>query len=238
MQDFSLPPTVQRSLVKRFRKELWQPFVAACKRYSLVPEGAKVAVCLDGTTPALLASLLLEELHQHSDVPFDLTVVETSSTTRFAGGPPSPEGEGNDGRTCKAPVSPERGDVAAAKERFRHTALARGCDRYVIPDCLSDLTETVLTAMLCEGETRAFLPQEKPDANGLIAIRPLYCIEEKAIRAFCRYNGLPYVPRETDPKRRLARNLLESVKRDDPDAEIRVFHAIHAVHADTFPKRG
>ncbi len=197
MQDFSLPPTVQRSLVKRFRKELWQPFVAACKRYSLVPEGAKVAVCLDGTTPALLASLLLEELHQHSDVPFDLMVIETSST-----------------------------------------ALARGCDRYVIPDCLSDLTETVLTAMLCEGETRAFLPQEKPDADGLIAIRPLYCIEEKAIRAFCRYNGLPYVPRETDPRRRLARNLLECVKCDDPDAEIRVFHAIHAVHADTFPKRG
>ncbi len=197
MQDFSLPLTVQRSLVKRFRKELWQPFVAACKRYSLVPEGAKVAVCLDGTTPALLASLLLEELHQHSDVPFDLTIMETSSTT-----------------------------------------LARDCDRYVIPDCLSDLTETVLTAMLCEGETRAFLPQEKPDANGLIAIRPLYCIEEKAIRAFCRYNGLPYVPRETDPQRRLARNLLENVKRDDPDAEIRVFHAIHAVHVDTFPKRG
>ncbi len=97
-----LPPTVQRSLVKRFRKELWQPFVAACKRYSLVPEGAKVAVCLDGTTPALLASLLLEELHQHSDVPFDLMVIETSSTTRFAGGPPSPEGEG--GSTAKRAV--------------------------------------------------------------------------------------------------------------------------------------
>ena len=191
MQTLTPDAAIQRSLVKRFRKELWQPFVAACKRYALVPEGAMVTVCLDGTTPMLLAAALLEELHRHSDVPFELTVTD---------------------------------HVAAATERF------------VIPDCMSDVTETVLTAMLREGETRGVLPIESPDEHGIIHIRPLYCIEEKDIRAFCRYNRLLYVPREVDPKRQMARALLDTVKKDDPDAEIRVFRALHSVHADTFPK--
>ena len=30
---------VERSLHKRFRKELWAPFIAAVKRYGLVEEG-------------------------------------------------------------------------------------------------------------------------------------------------------------------------------------------------------
>ena len=229
---------IQHSLVKRFRKEIWQPFVAACKRYALVPEGAKVAVFLDGTTPTLLAALLLQELHRHSDVPFELTVVETSSTTACGGGPPSPKGEG-DSTTSQEPSPSGEGARRAdevRQERFRLAALAHGCDRYVVPDCMSDVTEFVLTSMLRDGETRAFLPRENPDENGMILIRPLYCIETRDIRAFCRYNNLPFVPRETDPRRRMARELIDSVKKDDPDAEIRVFRAVHAVHADTFPK--
>ena len=212
MPDLSASSAIQRSLVKRFRKELWQPFVAACKRYALVPEGARVTAVRDGTSASLLASLLLEELHRHSDVPFELTVTEE---------PVQPS------------VSPERGDAAAAAERF--PAAAEGF-RLVVPDCMSDVTEMLLTSMLREGETRGVLPMEAPDERGVIRIRPLYCIEEKDIRAFCRYNRLPYVPRETAPERQMARALLETVKRDDPDAEIRVFRALHAVHADTFPK--
>ena len=212
MQDFSSSAAIQRSLVKRFRKELWQPFVAACKRYALVPEGARVTAVRDGTSASLLASLLLEELHRHSDVPFELTVTE---------------------EPVQPPVSPERGDAAAAAERF--PAPAENF-RLVVPDCMSDVTEMLLTSMLREGETRGVLPIEAPDGHGVIRIRPLYCIEEKDIRAFCRYNRLPYVPRETAPERQMARALLETVKQDDPDAEIRVFRALHAVHADTFLK--
>ncbi len=231
MQDFSPSSAIQRSLVKRFRKELWQPFVAACKRYALVPEGARVTVVRDGTSAMLLASLLLEELHRHSDVPFELEISaaadEGPHPPPLCGGPPSPfRGRQDDGiRT--ALVSPERGDAAAAAERF---------PRLVVPDCMSDVTETLLTAMLREGECRGVLPAEGPDEGGVIRIRPLYCIEEKDIRAFCRYNRLPYVPRTAAPERQMARGLLETVKREDPDAEIRVFRALHAVRADTFPK--
>ena len=94
MQDFSSSAAIQRSLVKRFRKELWQPFVAACKRYALVPEGARVTAVRDGTSAALLASLLLEELHRHSDVPFELEISaaadEGPHPPPLRGGPPSP----------------------------------------------------------------------------------------------------------------------------------------------------
>ena len=39
---------VERSLIRKYRKELWNPFIAAVKRYELVREGDRIAVCVSG----------------------------------------------------------------------------------------------------------------------------------------------------------------------------------------------
>ena len=39
---------VERSIVKKYRKELWNPFVAAVKRYDLISAGDRIAVCVSG----------------------------------------------------------------------------------------------------------------------------------------------------------------------------------------------
>lgn len=39
---------IERSIIKKFRKEIWRPFIEAVQRYELVNEGDKIAVCISG----------------------------------------------------------------------------------------------------------------------------------------------------------------------------------------------
>lgn len=38
----------ERSLIKTYRKSIWNPFIAAVKRYELIEPGGKIAVCISG----------------------------------------------------------------------------------------------------------------------------------------------------------------------------------------------
>ena len=63
---------IERSIIKKYRKELWTPFIVAVKRYELVQEGDKIAVCISGGKDSMLMAKLMQELQKHSDVPFEL----------------------------------------------------------------------------------------------------------------------------------------------------------------------
>ena len=72
-RELSFCESVERSLIKKYRKQLWNPFVAAVKRYELVRAGDRIAVCISGGKDSMLLAKLMQELHRHSEVPFDLT---------------------------------------------------------------------------------------------------------------------------------------------------------------------
>ena len=40
-RELTFAQTVERSITKKYRKEIWNPFVAAVKRYELINEGDK-----------------------------------------------------------------------------------------------------------------------------------------------------------------------------------------------------
>ena len=63
---------VERSIQKKFRKSIWVPFIAAVKRYELIQENDKIAVCISGGKDSMLMAKLMQELQRHSDVPFEL----------------------------------------------------------------------------------------------------------------------------------------------------------------------
>lgn len=64
--------TAERSLIKTYRKSIWNPFIAAVKRYELIEPGDRIAVCISGGKDSMLMAKLMQELHRHSDVPFEL----------------------------------------------------------------------------------------------------------------------------------------------------------------------
>ena len=54
--------TVERSLIKKYRKELWNPFIRGVKRYRLVREGDKIAVCISGGKDSMCMAKLMQQL--------------------------------------------------------------------------------------------------------------------------------------------------------------------------------
>ena len=63
----------ERSLIKKYRKELWNPFIAAVKRYELVVPGDRIAVCISGGKDSMVLAKLMQELQRHTEQPFQLT---------------------------------------------------------------------------------------------------------------------------------------------------------------------
>lgn len=45
---------IERSIMKKYRKELWNPFIKAVKNYELVQENDKIAVCISGGKDSML----------------------------------------------------------------------------------------------------------------------------------------------------------------------------------------
>lgn len=58
---------IERSIIKKYRKELWTPFIVAVKRYELVQAGDHIAVCISGGKDSMLmAKLMPPKLHSTS----------------------------------------------------------------------------------------------------------------------------------------------------------------------------
>ena len=62
----------ERSLIKKYRKTLWNPFIAAVKRYELIAPGDKIAVCISGGKDSMVLAKLMQELQRHTEQPFGL----------------------------------------------------------------------------------------------------------------------------------------------------------------------
>ena len=62
----------ERSLIKKYRKELWNPFIAAVKRYGLIVPGDRIAVCISGGKDSMVLAKLMQELRRHTEQPFEL----------------------------------------------------------------------------------------------------------------------------------------------------------------------
>ena len=63
---------IERSIQKKYRKELWRPFTEAIKKYELIKEGDKIAVCISGGKDSMLMAKMFQLLHRITDFPFEL----------------------------------------------------------------------------------------------------------------------------------------------------------------------
>ncbi len=253
---------VERSIQKKYRKELWSPFLRAVKRYQLIREGDRIAVCISGGKDSMLMAKLMQMLHRYSDFPFEvvylvmdpgyselnrqkiesnaallmipITIFETHIFDVANNTEESP---------CYLCARMRRGNLYAK-------AKALGCNKIALGHHMNDVIETTVMAMFYSSQLQGMRPKLRSvNFEGMELIRPLYCIREEDILAWRNYNELEFLLcacRFTEnssncdngggvSKRQEIKTLIRRLKRDNPLIESSIFNSIHSVNIETFP---
>lgn len=251
---------IERSLIKKFRKELWRPFILAVRRYELVKAGDRIAVCISGGKDSMLLAKLMQELQRHSDVPFELEFLVMDPGYRPVNRKKIEENAELMGIPIKVFES-DIFDVAEQAERNPCYLCARmrrgflydraqelGCNKIALGHHFNDVIETTLLGLFYGAQLQAMPPKlHSQNFAGMELIRPLYCIHEENIIHWMQYNQLSFIQcackltEKTagaedgvgDSKRQEMKLLLRSLRQNNPDIEKSIFKAIHAVSLDT-----
>ena len=72
-RDLQPHELIERSIIKKFRKTIWNPFIAGRpSSIELIQPGDRIAVCISGGKDSMLMAKLMQLLQRHSEVPFEV----------------------------------------------------------------------------------------------------------------------------------------------------------------------
>ena len=253
---------VERSIITKYRKVLWNPFIEAVKRYEMIQPGDKIAVCISGGKDSMLMAKLMQMLQRHSAYPFELVFLVMDPGYNELN---RHKIEAN-ARLLEIPITVFETnifEIANASEKSPCYLCARmrrghlyskarslGCNKIALGHHFSDVIETTVMGMFYGSQIQAMLPKlHSTNFEGMELIRPLYCVHEDNILAWKRYNELEFIQcacRFTEnctmcdnggggSKRQEIKLLIRRLKRDNPNIEKSIFNSIHAVCLDTMP---
>ena len=259
-RQLSRQQLIERSIVKKYRKELWNPFIAAVKRYELIQAGDRVAVCISGGKDSMLQAKLIQQLQRVSEVPFEAKYlvmdpgyhpvnrakieenaallnipIQIFDTNIFAVTEHEPK------NCCYLCARMRRGQLYCLAQSV-------GCNKIALGHHFDDVIETTLMGMLYGGQIQGMMPKlHSTNFPGMELIRPLYCVKEKDIIAWKRYNDLEFIQcacRMTEKmsqsldgigtsKRQAVKQLIATLAEENSQVPKNIFKAIHAVSLDT-----
>ena len=61
----------ERSLITSYRKDIWNKFVMGLKRYNMLDDGDRLAVCVSGGAGSVMMAKLIQHLQKYSDRSFE-----------------------------------------------------------------------------------------------------------------------------------------------------------------------
>lgn len=251
---------IERSIITTYRKTIWSPFVLAVKKYRLIQEGDKIAVCISGGKDSMLLAKLMQELHRHSEVRFELVFLVMDPGYAKENRQRLEE----NAKLLNVPVTIFESDVFAAADaaaaenpcylcaRMRRghlyaKAKELGCNKIALGHHKSDVIETTLMGMLYGGQIQGMLPRIKStNFEGMELIRPMYCILEEDVLRWKEYNHLEFIAcackftrnltggdEDTFSARRKVKEWISELKKENLNVENNIFQSIHNVQLDT-----
>ena len=248
---------VERSIVKKFRKEIWRKFTRAINEYELIKDGDRIAVCISGGKDSMLMAKLFQELWRHGRQNFEVKFLVMN---------PGYNEENyqnilNNAGHLNVPITvfcTEIFDTVAditdspcylcARMRrgylYSH-ARELGCNKIALGHHYDDVIETILMGMLYGGQVQTMMPKlHSTNFEGMELIRPLYLIREEDIIRWTHYNELRFIQcacRFTenlasgagDSKRAEIKELIRELSRKSPFIEKNIFRSVENVNLST-----
>ncbi len=250
---------IERSIIKKFRKDIWRRFVKAVQEYNLIQENDVIMVCISGGKDSFLLAKCMEELKRHSKISFTLhyvvmnpgyteehqkQILENAKLLHL----PITMFE-SDIFEVSLKLSPKRPCYMCARMRrgcLYNKAKELGCNKIALGHHFDDVIETTLLSMFYGAEIKTMLPK-LPSKNfeGMELIRPLYLVKEDAIRSWVKANQLQFLNcackfteenasllDENLSKRQEMKQLIQTMKKVNPHVDDNVFKAMDNVNID------
>jgi len=244
---------IERSIIKKYRKQLWSKFIKSIKDYDLIQDGDRIAVAVSGGKDSLLMAKLFQELHRHGNANFELEFIAMDPGYH-------PDIRQLLIENCQYLNIPihifESGIFEVADRiagdypcymcaRMRRGALygkakELGCNKLALGHHFNDVIETTMLNLLCAGNFKTMMPKLKSqNYEGIELIRPMYLIEEEYIRRFINYSGIwplncacMVAAKRIGNKRYEIKDLIEELKKKFVNVDISIFRAAENVNMD------
>lgn len=244
---------IKKSIIKKFRKEIWSKFIKAIKDYDLIKENDNICVCISGGKDSFLLALCFEELKKHHKFNFntkylvmdpgylDINLKQIVDNAKLLNlnievfksdifdvvdrvGGDSP---------CYLCARMRRGYLYAKAKEL-------GCNKIALGHHFNDVIETVMLNILYNGVFGGMLPiLDSKNFEGMQLIRPLYYVKEKDIIHWVKYNNLKFidcackVTKKSLGKRKEVKLLIEELVKTNKNADINIMNSLKNVNKET-----
>ena len=247
---------IERSIIKKYRKDIWGKFVKAVMDYQLIEENDRIMVCISGGKDSFLLAKCMEEIQKHGKFPFEIHYVCMNPGYRKD----NKELILENAKTLNIPLEMFDSDIFEIVEnvekspcylcaRMRRGCLYKkaqelGCNKIALGHHFDDVIETTLLSMFYGAEIKTMMPKlHSENFEGLELIRPLYYVKEEHVKAWAKSNFLTFlncacrfteniVEHEELSKRKEVKNFIEKMKKTNPNVDYNIYKALDNVNLD------
>lgn len=243
---------IERSIIKKYRKEIWSKFIKAVKDYKLIEENDRIMVCMSGGKDSFLLAKCVQEIQKHGKIHFD---------AKFVVMDPGYKEENltlilENAKLLHIPIEVFKTDIfevvntisskspcyLCARMRRGHLynkAQELGCNKIALGHHFDDVIETTLLSMFYGAEVKTMMPKLRSDNfEGLELIRPLYLVKEQSILAWkntnhlqfincaCRFTEKNALENDGTSKRKAMKELIQKLREEDKDIDDNLFKSM------------
>lgn len=247
---------IEKSIIKKYRKEIWSRFVRAIKDYELINKGDKIMVCISGGKDSFLLAKCMQEIKRHGQVDFDVKYVCMNPGYS----------EKNllmimeNAKTLDIPLEIFNSDVFEVAEKLAEEnpcymcarmrrgflyskAQELGCNKIALGHHFDDVVETTLLSMFYGSEIKTMMPKLHSDNfDGLELIRPLYLVKERDIinwrnsnnltflNCACKFTERVSIEGDKVSKRKEIKELIKKLREVNPNIDSNIFKSMDNVN--------
>lgn len=247
---------IEKSIIKKYRKEIWSRFVRAIKDYELINKGDKIMVCISGGKDSFLLAKCMQEIKRHGQVDFDakyvcmnpgyseknlLMIMENAKTLNIP-----LEIFNSDVFEVAEKLAEENPCYMCARMRrgFLYSkAQELGCNKIALGHHFDDVVETTLLSMFYGSEIKTMMPKLHSDNfDGLELIRPLYLVKERDIinwrnsnnltflNCACKFTERVSIEGDKVSKRKEIKELIKKLREVNPNIDSNIFKSMDNVN--------
>ena len=247
---------IERSIIKKYRKEIWSRFVKGVSDYELIQDNDNIMVCISGGKDSFLLSKLIQELQRHGKVKFNAHyVVMDPGYNEY-----NRSFIEDNAKTLNVPIEIFESDIfdvvanADGKSpcylcaRMRRGYLYKkaqdlGCNKIALGHHFDDFIETTLLSMFYGAEVKTMMPKLHSDNfKGIELIRPMLLVKEEDIISWRKHNELTFINcacrftegcsliNDGTSKRKEMKELIKNMRKINPDVDHNIFKALENVN--------